>query len=287
MLQRQIARVVTLDPPAPGFLGRGHTAVEVLDAEDLVGNDPFVLLMDDRVDVGPTKRQMGGAHPHAGLETVTFVLEGHSTDHDEGDAGAGDVQWMTAGRGIIHSENVEMQGKVRVLQLWVRLPARDRSVAPRVQLITGKDAPRRVENGAVAVVYSGSSGALRSPTLNHAPVTLVDFQLQAGASIDQVLPASYNGFLLVLDGSIVVGDRTITSGQTGWLDRPAGDDDSVLVVAGGPQGGRAVLYSGAPQNEPTMQHGPFVAGDEAELVGLYKAFRGGGFVRLSELAHSR
>src|SRR6187549_3506708 len=96
---RTLARVVTLPPPAPGFIGEGHTAVEVLAPDRLADSDPFVLLMDDRLEI-PRRRQIGGPHPHAGLETVTFVLEGELEDRDEGTLRAGDVLWMSAGRGV-------------------------------------------------------------------------------------------------------------------------------------------------------------------------------------------
>ena len=105
--QRTLSVVVSPPPPGPGFIGEGHTAVEVLDPRALEQSDPFVLLMDDRLDIAQ-RRAIGGAHPHAGLETVTLILEGSLNDRDEGALGAGDAIWMTAGRGIIHNEHVEV-----------------------------------------------------------------------------------------------------------------------------------------------------------------------------------
>lgn len=146
-------------------MGEGHTAVQVLDSNALTRSDPFVLLMDDRIDV-PTRRAMGGAHPHAGLETVTLILEGTMEDRDEGALSAGDLVWMTAGRGIIHSEHIEMQGRTRILQLWIRLSKAERAAPPRFEIVKGDTAPLRKEAGAIARLYSGSTGALTSPTLN-------------------------------------------------------------------------------------------------------------------------
>ncbi|MDP9202580.1 MAG: pirin family protein [Gemmatimonadota bacterium] len=123
---REIGRVVKLPPPAPGFLGEGHTAVTVVDASEFARNDPFIVLMDDRLDL-PDGREAGGAHPHSGFETVTFVLEGALRDRDEGTLGTGDVLWMTAGSGVIHNENVVPLGRSRVLQLW--LTSRRRAVS--------------------------------------------------------------------------------------------------------------------------------------------------------------
>ncbi len=113
-----VRRIDTTPPPAPGFIGDGHTAVEVVAPAALADSDPFVLLMDDRLEI-PRRRIIGGPHPHAGIETVTFVVEGVLHDRDEGELRAGDVLWMTAGRGIVHNEAVEAQGRSRVLQLWV------------------------------------------------------------------------------------------------------------------------------------------------------------------------
>lgn len=284
-VQRRLARVVTLLPPEPGFLGPGHTAVEVLTPRDLAGNDPFVLLMDDRLDLGPEVRTLGGAHPHAGLETVTLLLEGTLGDRDEGDMSVGDVQWMTAGRGLIHGENVRAGGRARILQLWVRLPSADRAAAPRVQLVRRSTAPVRREDGVVATLYSGRTGDLVSPTMNFAPVTMVDFEIPAGRSVTQALSGRENGFLYVIDGGVEVGRsrQHLERGQVGWLDRPTDEADGELRIASD-GGGRALLYAGVRQDEALVHHGPFVAGSRDEIARLFDAYRRGGFQRLSALS---
>ncbi len=285
LVQRRLARVVTLPSAEPGFLGHGHTAVEVLTPRDLVGNDPFVLLMDDRLDLGPAVQTLGGAHPHAGLETVTFLLEGALGDRDEGDMSVGDVQWMTAGRGIIHGENVRAGGRMRILQLWVRLPSADRATTPRVQLVRRATAPVRREAGVVATLYSGRTGDLVSPTLNFAPVTLVDFEIPAGRSITQALSGRENGFLYVIDGSVEVGRsrQRLERGQVGWLDRPTDGADGELQLASD-DGGRVLLYAGVRQDEALVHHGPFIAGSRDDIARLFDAYRRGGFQRLSALS---
>jgi hypothetical protein len=127
--------------------------------------------MDDHLDIGD--RPVGGPHPHAGFETVTLLLEGSLCDRDEGGLiKAGEVQWMTAGRGIIHGENVGAQGKVRLLQLWLTLPKADRWTEPGFQTIHTDAVPVRRETGAEVRIYSGSSGSLRSTTRNHVPITI-------------------------------------------------------------------------------------------------------------------
>ena len=189
LVERGIARVVTTPPPAPGFIGAGHTAVPVVEPNDFERSDPFILLMDDRIDL-PPGRPAGGAHPHAGFETVTFVVEGALRDRDEGLLQAGDVLWMTAGSGVIHNEDVVPLGKSRILQLWLTLPRHSRWAPPRFERIARDAAPLRRGPGVEARVYSGSSGSARAATHNYVPVTMVDVRLDAGGVVDQELPGS-------------------------------------------------------------------------------------------------
>src|SRR5580693_352672 len=203
--QRRIARTVTSPPLAPGFVGPGHLAAQLVAQEDFAVNDPFILLMDDHLDIG--ERRVGGPHPHAGFETVTLLLEGAIHDPDEGGViTAGEVQWMTAGRGIIHSENMATKGKVRLLQLWLTLPKADRWTAPGFQDLHVDRVPVRREPGVDVRVYSGASGGVQAPTRNHVPVTIAEMTMKPGASIEQDLPVGYNGFVFVVDGSVRVGE---------------------------------------------------------------------------------
>jgi redox-sensitive bicupin YhaK (pirin superfamily) len=280
-VERSLSRVVRAPAPAPGFIGPGHTAVEVLEPRDLVGNDPFVLLMDDRLDL-PARRRVGGPHPHAGIETVTLVLEGAAHDRDEGTLGPGDVLWMSAGRGVVHNEAVEAEPRTRILQLWIRLPAADRDTAPHFELVTAESAPVLRAPGATLRLYSGSSGGTTSPTRNHAPVLMADVQLEAGGSIDQDLPATYNGFFYVLDGTVRAGGRSVAKGEVGWLGRDAAPGFVRFEAPDAPA--RLILYAGAPQNEPLVHHGPFVAGSAAEIAARFAEFRQGRFEPLSRVA---
>jgi quercetin 2,3-dioxygenase len=281
---RRIARVDATPPPAPGFIGQGHEAVEVLSSKALSSSDPFVLLMDDRLDIEP-RRAIGGPHPHAGLETVTLVLEGSLVDREEGELGAGDAVWMTAGRGVIHNEHVEVEGRVRVLQLWIGLPGRARFEAPALQVLRASELPTLKADGVFVRLYSGRLGTLRSPTRNHVPVTLAEVSLAPKARVELELPASQTGFLYVISGELAAGadGRAVRASEVAWLDRPAPTGDAALSLVAGPAGARAVLYAGEPQNEPLVQHGPFVADSEATITQFYLEFRSGGFQRVSEL----
>jgi redox-sensitive bicupin YhaK (pirin superfamily) len=122
---RGLADVITLPVPGPGFIGEGHTAIHVMQGREFARTDPFIMLADDRVDLPPGTRA-GGPHPHAGFEIVTFAVEGEARDRDEGLLRAGDVLWMTAGSGVVHNEDVEPLGKLRILQLWATLPSGSR-----------------------------------------------------------------------------------------------------------------------------------------------------------------
>ncbi|MGA9525480.1 MAG: pirin-like C-terminal cupin domain-containing protein [Myxococcaceae bacterium] len=272
-LVRHLARVVTLPPPAPGQFGPAHTVVPVLGSENYGDTDPFILLMDDRIDGQP----IGGPHPHAGFETVTLVLKG-SFVHDDGRLGPGDVQWMTAGRGVVHGEGLEHAGQARILQLWVTLPKAQRWAPPGYQDLEYAELPVRREPGVEVRLYSGTSGEVRSPTLNYVPVTLAEFLLEPGAGVEQDLPASYNGFFYVLDGAIAVGpDATeLRPGQAGWLDRPSTDGVSTIRIVGtGSTRARVILYAGQPQHDPLVSYGPFIGDTPADIVRVMDEYRSG------------
>jgi redox-sensitive bicupin YhaK (pirin superfamily) len=284
-LQRSISRIVKTPAPEPGFIGPGHEAVMVVNPAEFTRNDPFILLMDDRVDrpEGP----LGGAHPHAGFETVTLTLEGSIRDRDEGTLDAGDALWMTAGSGVIHNEEMVSSGKVRVLQLWLTLSKAERWAEPRFERIAGSDVPVRREPGVEIRLYSGRTGELRSPTQNHVPVTLADIRLEPGASVDQELPASYNGFVYVIEGEARVGAEgaRLLEGKVGWLDRPEGGGESLLrLAAGADSGARLVLYAGEPTGDPIVTQGPFVGDTKQDITRVYREFLAGQFPKMSELA---
>ena len=283
--QRRIARIETVPPLAPGFAGAGHTAAPVISMAEFGRTDPFIALMDDHLDMG--ERQVGGAHPHAGFETVTLVLDGTIHDPDEGGLiHAGEVQWMTAGRGIIHGENARALGKVRLLQLWLTLPKANRWMAPGFQDLHVDRVPLRREPGVDARVYSGASDGVEAPTRNQVPVTIVEMTMKPRASIEQDLPATYNGFVFVVDGSVRVGQDAmpIERDQVGWLDRPDGEGSSVVRLTAQEEGARLVLYAGQPQGAPIVAHGPFIGDTVDDIKRSYQEYRQGRFPRMSEIA---
>src|SRR5689334_8659398 len=171
MASRDIDRVVTTPPPEPGFIGEGHTAVMVVKPADFEQNDPFIVLMDDRIDL-TAGRRAGGAHPHAGFEIATFLVEGELRDRDEGTLLAGEVMWTTAGSGVIHNEDVEPHGKSRILQLWMTLPSDKRWSKPRFMHMPLEKIPERKGPGVRVRVLSGQSGDVVAPPSTHLPMMM-------------------------------------------------------------------------------------------------------------------
>ena len=271
--QRDVARV---DSPQ---VGRGmtdeHLVRPLVPPDDFAASDPFLLLMEDTFPLGVFDR-----HPHQGIETVTYVIDGaveHFDNHgNTGLFGAGDALWLTSGRGIVHNEQPARGEPVHLLQLWVNLPAASKRLPANFQELRAADLPVRREPGAEIRVFSGSSGTVTAPTTNHAAVTMVEARLEPGASIEQDLPADYTAFVVVLEGSGSIGmSRTkVTASEVAWLTK--GDDQSAVRLTGGAEGLRAILFAGRPIGEPIAARGPFVLNTDAELDAGFREYRRSG-----------
>lgn len=280
MKQRTIKKI-TQNAFHRGFLGQGHEASAVVDGSNFAESDPFIILMDDRLDL-PGGQPVGGPHPHAGFETVTFVLQGNGREWK-----TGSLELMTAGKGIIHTEEITTRTSMRILQLWLALPPEKRWVEPRWQEILLEDVPTLKTSNSEIRVYSGGSNGLTSPLQNYTPFTLVDFHLKAQAEVVQQLPAAYHGFIYVIEGSVWVGDKEITKDQAGWFGTfdEAGDSDIVFKTQS--SGARFVLYAGLPHGMPIVSHGPFIGDTEDDIRRLYKEFREGKIIHLNDLPESK
>jgi quercetin 2,3-dioxygenase len=280
MTTRAIDKITT-SPLRPGFLGQGHLAAAVVDGQRFAETDPFIILMDDQLDL-PGGEPVGGPHPHAGFETVTLVLEG-----DDRDWKTGSLELMTAGKGIIHTEEITAQTRMRILQLWLVLPPEQRWAEPFHQKILLEDVPTLKTAQSEIRVYSGRSNGLTSPLRNQTPFTLVDFNLKENASVTQQVPSSYSGFIYVIDGAVRIGNRQVTKGQTGWLDRPGTTGESEIVFHTAGQGTRFVLYAGQPHHVPIVSHGPFIGDSQDDIRRLYSEYRRGGMPHLNDLPDDR
>jgi hypothetical protein len=259
----------------------------VIDPREFADNDPFIMLADDRVDLPPGLRA-GGPHPHAGFEIVTFAVEGEARDRDEGLLRPGDVLWMTAGSGVVHNEDLEPLGKVRILQLWATMPSASRWAAPRFEHVPREDAPVRQEPGIEARVYSGTSGLIHAPSRTYLPMTVVDIRIAPNAAFEQELPSTYNGFLYPLQGQLLVDGappQRLSVGQIGWLE--FGSTPTTVRLTAGQEGSRVMLYAAERQNVPIVTQGPFVGETRADLVRASQAYAQGRMPRISELRRSR
>ncbi|MEX6691002.1 pirin-like C-terminal cupin domain-containing protein [Danxiaibacter flavus] len=275
MTQRIISKV-TQGSWHEGFLGIGHSASAVFDGIPYEESDPFILFMDDKLNL-PGGEPVGGAHPHAGFETLTLVLEGNEKDWK-----TGSFELMTAGKGIIHTEEITSKQNLHILQVWLALPPEKRWAQPFWQKILLEDVPSLKNDNYQILVYSGSSNGLTSPVRNHTPLTLVDFRMKAGQAVVQELPASQNGLIYVLDGSVQVGDKTIKAGQAGWLNRSAETGNSELALQS-LEDTHFVLYAAQPHNVPIVAHGPFIGDTKDDIVRLYKAYGNGQMPHLNNL----
>lgn len=246
---------------------------------DYARHDPFLSMMNDRFGVGAF-----GPHPHRGFETLTYVLSGQLRHEDNQGGGGvlnpGDAQWMTAGRGVVHNEMPVGDAPVHVLQLWINLPRAHKLAPFRYQDLRGAQMPVRREPGVEVRVFSGESGGVTGPALNHTPITMLDIRMDAGARLTHALPGGDNGFITVLKGAGRFG-KDGTPGRaddTLWLERtPAGEATTVTIEATEPL--HVLLLAGMPLREPVVAHGPFVMNTEADIVQAMADYRSGQFGR--------
>jgi len=235
--------------------------------------DPFLML--DAFGSDAASDYIGGfpSHPHRGFETVTIMLEGRMRHQDSvGNVGLlepGSVQWMTAGRGIIHSEMPEQQeGRMAGFQLWVNLAAKDKMTAPAYRDVPPANVPAlTLANGATVRVIAGTAlgvaGAVSRPTTE--PLVL-DITLPAGETFDAALPAGHNAFVYVFGGGVVdVGGEAATRVESERMAVLANDAAADGVRLTAVQPARVLLVAGAPLNEPIAQYGPFVMNTTAQI----------------------
>lgn len=274
MFERSINRVTSIPELGPGCAGEYHRAALVVEPDNLPATDPFFLMADDNITLAAP---LGDGHPHAGLETVTFMLNGTLEDIN-GRLDEGDIEWMTAGSGIVHGEDTKASTGMRLFQLWLLLPKAQRNMPPRVQVLRRAEMPVHAEPGVTAKVYSGQLESAAAPTLNEVPVTLADIRLTPGAAFTPQLPAAYNSFLVVIDGDIEAGRSAerLAANTVGWSE-PSANDASLIALRAGLHGARLLLYAGQPQDMQVVARGPFIAGSPEELAGYYAAYRQGKF----------
>ncbi|MEO6689861.1 MAG: pirin family protein [Dokdonella sp.] len=278
---RGIARVFRGQPTSDGA---GVKLTRVIGQRDLDMLDPFLLLDEFRSDQAGD--YIGGFpnHPHRGFETVTYMLAGRMRHHDnQGNSGLltpGSVQWMTAGRGIVHSEMPEQEdGLMWGFQLWVNLPASDKMAAPRYQDIAPDRIPDITPADGVHVrVLAGRFGETVGPVSGiSVEPTYLDMQLDAGARCAVTLPAGHNAFAYVYGGAADLGSADaptrIARGELAVLER----DGDELLIAAGSESTRLIVVAGKPLNEPVAKYGPFVMNTQEQIVEAMRDYQAGKF----------
>jgi redox-sensitive bicupin YhaK (pirin superfamily) len=243
--------------------------------------DPF-LMLDAFGSDNPDDYLAGFPdHPHRGFETVTYMLSGRMRHRDssghEGLLENGDVQWMTAGRGVIHSEIPEQEdGVMEGFQLWVNLPSRRKMGEPWYRNFPSETIPAYVtpQGVTVRVIAGSSNGVPGAVTREITEPVYLDIRLPAGAEFSTALPASHNAFIYVYRGAVTVGHVPVQSRHMGILSNTPGAEGVLLAAMGG---ARLILVSGKPLNEPIVQYGPFVMNSQQEIHQALNDFRNGHF----------
>jgi quercetin 2,3-dioxygenase len=278
--QREVTRLVAShrQTEGGGFIVRRPFPVPALQQVD-----PF-LLVDE---MGPIEYSPGEAvgapdHPHRGFETVTYVLEGEMEHSDsaghQGFIGAGDVQWMTAGGGVVHAEMPsrrmqEQGGRVHGFQVWVNLPKKDKFLAPRYQELPSSKLPtaKTADGLAKVKIIAGEALGQNAAIETRTPIVYQHWSLQPGAVVEQPLPAEFNGFVFVFKGEALVGEpgRPTKDGMMAML----GKGDVVKLAANVPT--ELLLLAGVPLEEPMVRWGPFVMNEAHELEQAVADFRAG------------
>jgi redox-sensitive bicupin YhaK (pirin superfamily) len=277
------ARVTRKIRGRPTSDGAGVKLTRVIGGPDLLELDPFLLLDEFGTDRAEDYIAGFPSHPHRGFETVTYMLDGrmrHKDNHgNEGLLTPGSVQWMTAGRGLVHSEMPEQEsGRMRGFQLWVNLPARDKMTDPKYQEYAPENIPVAQPASGVSVkVIAGKVGDVVGPIVQPAtdPVYL-DISLDAGKAWEYLLPEGHNAFAYVFEGAATVGEgddaRALETHEMAVL-----GGGELLQLRAGAQATRLILVAGRPLREPVMRHGPFVMNTKQELMQAFVDFQEGRF----------
>ena len=278
----------TYSPGSIHMVGDGFHVRNLFPSNDLGEHlSPFLLLdYAGPSTYGPTDQPRGvGEHPHRGFETVTICYQGRIAHRDSagnaGVIGPGDVQWMTAGSGVVHEEMHDKEfaaqgGTLEMVQLWVNLPKADKMTRPKYQDITADRIPVVQRGDTTVRVIAGELDGHQGPASTFSPLNVWDVAMPAGSRLTLDLPAGQNAGFVVLDGAATVnGSGTVEDAQMAWLD-PTGE--SVHIEAQSKT--KAVFLSGQPLGDPVARHGPFVMNTQQEIVQAIRDFQSGAMGRL-------
>jgi quercetin 2,3-dioxygenase len=274
MTKRTVQRVIR---SAPASDGAGVRLRRSLGQSQGTRLDPF-LMLDEFSSENPDDYVAGFPdHPHRGFETVTYILDGHMLHKDHlgnrGDLKSGGVQWMTAGRGIIHSEMPQQdRGRMRGFQLWINLPAREKMKPAGYRDLQASDIPEvSLPGGGLVRVIAGKFGETVGPIAGLAtePVYF-DVHLPAAAAFFHGVKDGHNAFVYPYEGSVRIGSAEVPSQSAGLL-----STDGDLEAVADKEGARFLLLAGKPLNEPVVQYGPFVMTTREEIEQAIRDYQNG------------
>jgi redox-sensitive bicupin YhaK (pirin superfamily) len=286
MADLQYREVEQLLEPVPTREGAGVNLKRAIGSRELDMLDPF-LLLDHFESENPADYEAGfPMHPHRGIETVTYMISGQVKHRDilgnEGVVGPGAVQWMTAGRAILHEEMPRApEGGLNGFQLWVNLPARLKMMEPRYQEFGAGEIPQVVDSGATIRVIAGTVADVVGPAKEIAAQPMyLDVALERGGSFTQATEQGHHAFTYVFEGTGRFGVTGTTDGVEVSARRLVvlGDGDQVRVESD-QKAVRFLLVAGKPLNEPVARHGPFVMNTRAEILQTLQELRAGTFIK--------
>jgi redox-sensitive bicupin YhaK (pirin superfamily) len=283
MSERSVTKIITGQPTSDGAGVRLNRVIGTPALEQL---DPFLLLDEFKSDRPGDYLAGFPDHPHRGFETVTYMLAGamEHRDHsgNQGELIAGSVQWMTAGRGIVHSEMPRQRdGLMWGFQLWVNLPARDKMIAPRYQDIPSERIPEvKLAEGVTARVIAGEADGARGPVEGIATQpAYLDVRMAPGAVVALPLTPGHSAFAYVYEGRVTLGPASgaqeVSAGQLATLS----DGDTLRAATSSGAPGRFLLLAARPLREPIARYGPFVMNTREEILQAVEDYRSGQFLR--------
>ncbi|RAJ37444.1 pirin family protein [Pedobacter cryoconitis] len=284
---KKLIEKIVAKPGQPGMVGDGFRVFNYIPGADISKRriSPFLLMdFNAAYDFGPSDHIRGvDVHPHKGFETVTIAYQGSIAHHDSaGNSGiinAGDVQWMTAGEGILHKEYHEETfsktgGPFEMVQLWVNLPKKDKCVPAHYQELkaAGMGKVELADQAGLVNVIAGNFNGVTGPAETYTPVNLFDIQLNEGGELTTTIDAAHNTALLVVNGSILVNDEIVTAHSFVLFENTG---EEIHIKAN--QKSVILLLSGVPIDEPIVSYGPFVMNTEEEIHQAIEDFNAGKF----------
>ena len=277
MTLRKIQQVIQGQPASDGA---GVKLVRSLGSANHLRVDPF-LMLDEFSSENPDDYIAGfPAHPHRGFETVTYLIDGHMLHEDHlgnrGDLKSGAVQWMCAGRGIVHSEMPQQEnGRMRGFQLWINLPAKEKMKPAAYRDIQPAEIPVITTEAFDLKIIAGDYEGTKAPMQGGSTEALYwDVMLRAGRTFQATIPDARNTYVYPFEGSVDIEDRVLRTHQGGVL----GSGDTVRVTAGA-DGARFLLLAAKPIREPVVQYGPFVMNTREEIEQAIRDYQSGAFTR--------